>query len=508
MNWYKQTSRFPKMQDDLNNQIDEAVNILYNIVTKGTDKSIEESTHNPFYIFYIKSSYLSKIIVDPIPVQAYFRNRSDKNPATLITNLPHVLDRFKDPNNLRIIEGDKEHILHNEITSEKQKFVAYVSVNLNDKRGQGVYERDLKIYLYHELVHMGDPVAMIEKIPGTDSRSVDTSTGDFRKKYFNNPSEINAYSAALANSLQLELNELDDYDSKIMYLDNVLEMAREGDLEEIFATVSNNAIPPYYWSEENRRMFLSRLYNLVIDIKQNLISETQASGKSWYKLSELEIIDDRSRDEYRNIAHDLFYRTEKARINNPNYLWVYIDDVIETNPETMGKPSHLHYWGSIDYEKTFAGRYSPSTKTITVVRPLGVYQFKEIPSHIKLMLSQQFPEAEKLSIHASANNWYKLAQIALTFEYDDENVHHEQSDHTLIAIDATTKQPVGAIMYAVFRGQVHINNILVLNELKRKGIATQMMEELKREYNTRINWGMMTPDGSALYDSMDNPENV
>lgn len=35
-----------------------------------------------------------------------------------------------------------------------------------------------------------------------------------------------------------------------------------------------------------------------------------------------------------------------------------------------------------------------------------------------------------------------------------------------------------------------------------------MIEELKREYSIKINWGMMSPEGSALYDSMNNPTNI
>jgi len=145
---------------------------------------------------------------------------------------------------------------------------------------------------------------------------------------------------------------------------------------------------------------------------------------NWYKKSQLEVIDNtdnlNSREEYRNIAHDLYYRTEKARIDTPNYILVYTDGVIEAEPETMDKPSHAYYsqWDDIDYSNTFAGRYSPSTKTITIVRPMGIFQFKNIPTSLKGLLRQKFPEAQKLSIHASTQSWYKKSQQELPSNFD------------------------------------------------------------------------------------------
>ncbi len=105
-------------------------------------------------------------------------------------------------------------------------------------------------------------------------------------------------------------------------------------------------------------------------------------------------------------------------------------------------------------------------------------------------------------------NWYKIAQLALVFEHIHEDYHNEQHEYVLVAKDASTEQPVGMIEYCLFRDQVYIQNILVKKNLREQGIGTQMVEDLKREHNTIINWGMMTPEGSSLYDSMDNPTNA
>ena len=105
-------------------------------------------------------------------------------------------------------------------------------------------------------------------------------------------------------------------------------------------------------------------------------------------------------------------------------------------------------------------------------------------------------------------NWYKQAQLSLVFEHIHEDFHNDQHDYVLAAKDASTLQPVGMIQYALFRENIHIQDMLVKHDLKRQGIGTQMINEIKREYpESNINWGMMTPDGSALYESMENPTN-
>lgn len=231
---------------------------------------------------------------------------------------------------------------------------------------------------------------------------------------------------------------------------------------------------------------------------------------SWYKKAELNIVDmTDSRGDYRDIAHDLYRRTKKVNIDNPNYMWVYVNKEIKVNPETMEQSSHSYVpgWENIDYAKTFAGRYSPSTKTITVIRPTGIFQFKEIPYYLKRLLYQQFPEAQEILIFASRNNWYKIAQVALVFEHIHEDFHNNQNDYILKASDASTIQPVGMVGYSDYKDEIYINNMLVKKDLRRQGIGTQMIEELKKKYGVKIHWGYSTPEGSALYESMDNPTN-
>tara|TARA_Y100000310_G_scaffold55023_1_gene50440 strand:+ start:20425 stop:20757 length:333 start_codon:yes stop_codon:yes gene_type:complete len=105
-------------------------------------------------------------------------------------------------------------------------------------------------------------------------------------------------------------------------------------------------------------------------------------------------------------------------------------------------------------------------------------------------------------------NWYKIAQVELVFEHIHEDFHSGQHNYVMSAKEAITLQLVGMVEYSIYEEEVYVNDMLVKQDLRRQGIGTQMINELKREYpEGRINWGMKTPDGSALYESMENPTN-
>ena len=104
-------------------------------------------------------------------------------------------------------------------------------------------------------------------------------------------------------------------------------------------------------------------------------------------------------------------------------------------------------------------------------------------------------------------NWYKIAQVNLIFEHIHKDFHNQQNDYVLRARDAISNDIVGGMSYSEFDDEIYINGIFVVKNLRRQGIGTQMVEELKREYGVKINWGYMVNAGAALYDSMDNPTN-
>ena len=62
---------------------------------------------------------------------------------------------------------------------------------------------------------------------------------------------------------------------------------------------------------------------------------------------------------------------------------------------------------------------------------------------------------------------------------------------------------VAKLEYGEYDGEPNVKMIEVQPEYRRKGIATKLMQELQRKYpDTEINFGMSTPDGTKLLDSI------
>ena len=98
-------------------------------------------------------------------------------------------------------------------------------------------------------------------------------------------------------------------------------------------------------------------------------------------------------------------------------------------------------------------------------------------------------------------NWYKLAQVKLEFENIHEDYRYEQNDYQLLA--KLEGSPVGGIDYSEYKGVLAIQYMLVKPELRRQGIGTALMEELKRLNETEfenkpIKWGILTDEGYAF----------
>jgi len=97
-------------------------------------------------------------------------------------------------------------------------------------------------------------------------------------------------------------------------------------------------------------------------------------------------------------------------------------------------------------------------------------------------------------------NWYKQSQLTMTNEVTDS--HSGQLDMRLNAV-GPTGQTVGYIDYSEFRGEIHIKYIEVLPDYRRGGVGTKLMQALQQEYpNKEINTGMLTEEGSQLYQSL------
>ena len=79
------------------------------------------------------------------------------------------------------------------------------------------------------------------------------------------------------------------------------------------------------------------------------------------------------------------------------------------------------------------------------------------------------------------------------------DAYNGQTNHTLLARDADGRA-IGGIDYTVFRGQPSIAHIEVRPELRRQGIATKMMDELRKKFpDLEIDpGGFATEDGAAF----------
>jgi GNAT superfamily N-acetyltransferase len=96
----------------------------------------------------------------------------------------------------------------------------------------------------------------------------------------------------------------------------------------------------------------------------------------------------------------------------------------------------------------------------------------------------------------------KMAKVEnLTFENNHINFHNAQNDYNLLA--KLNGKSVGMIEYSEYMDEIYINHIVVSPNLRRQGIATQMIEELKRLYPSEpIHWGIMSEEGSKLNESL------
>jgi GNAT superfamily N-acetyltransferase len=96
-----------------------------------------------------------------------------------------------------------------------------------------------------------------------------------------------------------------------------------------------------------------------------------------------------------------------------------------------------------------------------------------------------------------------LKRSELIFRTEMTGYHSGQKDLKLVAM--INGQTVGSIEYSEFRGRPKINMISVIPNFRGKGIGKKLVLQLQKEYpRIEIEWGMKTPDGERLYNSVKN----
>ena len=87
------------------------------------------------------------------------------------------------------------------------------------------------------------------------------------------------------------------------------------------------------------------------------------------------------------------------------------------------------------------------------------------------------------------------------FSDDLRGAYGGQTNHTMTA--SIGGKPAGTVDYSVYDGRPHIDMIKTFPEYQRQGVGTEIARELQRKFpKQEISWGMMTDDGSALFNSL------
>ena len=99
---------------------------------------------------------------------------------------------------------------------------------------------------------------------------------------------------------------------------------------------------------------------------------------------------------------------------------------------------------------------------------------------------------------------YLLPLVNMDLSYSEEltGAYSGQKDIDLIA--KRGEKVVGYIRYSEFQGEPHIVYIKVAEDEKQKGIGSDLVKTLQREYPDKIlHWGMLTAEGEILKTSLD-----
>jgi GNAT superfamily N-acetyltransferase len=123
---------------------------------------------------------------------------------------------------------------------------------------------------------------------------------------------------------------------------------------------------------------------------------------------------------------------------------------------------------------------------------------------------QVFASKKALISSLKKMEWYRLSSeggINIGFQHNHMDYGSGQNYWKLYAYDKDTPQRdvVGYLDYSEYDEKIYIDHIFVNPEFRRKGVGTALVRELERkagEDGMEVVHGMMTEEGSALYESM------
>ena len=88
-------------------------------------------------------------------------------------------------------------------------------------------------------------------------------------------------------------------------------------------------------------------------------------------------------------------------------------------------------------------------------------------------------------------------------EIRETHLDYHNGQHDFLCEAIYNGLPIGALQYSEYEGIPHISNIEVLEDYRRRGVATQLLQALQSKYpDKEIEWGMTTEDGTALKEAV------
>lgn len=103
-------------------------------------------------------------------------------------------------------------------------------------------------------------------------------------------------------------------------------------------------------------------------------------------------------------------------------------------------------------------------------------------------------------------NWFKKAQIDITFKEEVTDFYDNQLNVTLQALDQSNNI-VGYIQYTKYNDEIYVNLIQVLPEFRNQKIGTRLIKKLQEMFpDKELHSGYMTDLGKKLYDSLPKKE--
>ena len=124
------------------------------------------------------------------------------------------------------------------------------------------------------------------------------------------------------------------------------------------------------------------------DIHERVIPKL-SFGKNWYKKAQFT----EAPPGYEDIGHS-GYEDMNVSEEYPNYIWYFYEGSLIAKPETPDEPTHgdaFPYFHSMD-DKLYRGRYDSHKNIITLIKPSGLWKYREIPYSLEMQLKNKFSQ--------------------------------------------------------------------------------------------------------------------